>query len=106
MRLIDAEDLYSRFEDEYKVSYKKAMATLSDYWRGIHDGIDWGCLRIIKAPAIEAEPLRHGKWLPTNDENKKQCSRCEVIHLIAQYPNGDKNYCPNCGAKMDGGGEE
>lgn len=55
---------------------------------------------IDEQPTIEAEPVRQGKWLPTNDENKKRCSRCEVIHLIAQYPNGDKNYCPNCGAKM------
>ena len=44
---------------------------------------------------------KHGQWLPTNDDNKKRCSRCDVIHLIAQYPHGQINYCPNCGAKMD-----
>lgn len=60
-------------------------------------------LRMIKgAPAVDAEPVRHGRWLPTNDDNKKRCSRCDVIHLIAQYPHGQANYCPNCGAKMRG----
>lgn len=44
----------------------------------------------------------YGEWIETSDENKKRCSRCDVIHLIAQYPNGNANYCPNCGAKMDG----
>ena len=39
-------------------------------------------------------------WLPTNDANKKRCSNCDVIHLIAQYPFGDANWCPNCGATM------
>lgn len=41
-----------------------------------------------------------GEWLPTKDKNKKRCSNCYVIHLIAQYPHGEANYCPNCGAKM------
>ena len=48
-------------------------------------------------------PVVHGEWLPTNDENKKRCSRCDVIHLIAQYPAVGANLCPACGAKM---GEE
>lgn len=54
-----------------------------------------------KVQAVDAEPVRHARWLPTNDDNKKRCSRCDVIHLIAQYPHGQANYCPNCGAKMD-----
>lgn len=55
------------------------------------------------SPTVDAVEVVHGRWLPTNDDNKKRCSRCDVIHLIAQYPNGQANYCPNCGAKMDGG---
>lgn len=56
-----------------------------------------------QTPILDYAPVRHGEWLPTNDDNKKRCSRCDVIHLIAQYPHGQANYCPNCGAKMDGG---
>ena len=52
-------------------------------------------------PAADVEPVRHGRWIATNDENKKRCSECDIIHLIAQYPSGKANYCPNCGAKMD-----
>lgn len=57
------------------------------------------------APAADVAPVVHGEWLETNDKNKKKCSRCRVIHLIAQYPAGNIDYCPNCGAKMDGGNE-
>lgn len=59
-------------------------------------------------PTIEAEPVRHGRWVMTLYAttskrnrviaNKKfACSECG-------YGNGRKqsNYCPNCGAKMRG----
>ena len=57
---------------------------------------------IVKLPKVDAVEVVHGRWLSTNDDNKKRCSQCDVIHLIAQYPHGQANYCPNCGAKMDG----
>lgn len=58
-------------------------------------------LDIVEA-GKDAVPVVHGEWLPTNDENKKRCSRCDVIHLIAQYPHGEANWCPNCGADTRG----
>ena len=62
----------------------------------------WGkIIEIVEnAPTIKAEPVVHGEWLPTRDSNKKECSNCGVIHLIAQYPHGQANYCPNCGKRM------
>lgn len=107
-RLIDADVLYSRFENEYKVSYKNAMSTMSDYWRGICDGVDWGCLRINKAPTIEAEPVRHRSWvIKTHDDgygefNVKHCPDCDA----GLPPEFEANYCYWCGAKMDGGEKE
>lgn len=54
-------------------------------------------------PTIEAEPVRHGRW-----ERKRHklfgnsydyvCSACGCDYALAEY-----NYCPHCGAKMDGG---
>lgn len=35
-------------------------------------------------------------------EVMNRCSECGVIHLIEQYPTGNSNFCPNCGAKMAG----
>lgn len=59
-------------------------------------------MRVVhEAPTVD--PVVHGEWIATCDENKKRCSKCDVIHFIAQYPDGNINYCPNCGAKMDGG---
>lgn len=55
---------------------------------------------IADTPSAKPQPKR-GKWLPTSDDNKKRCSECDVITLIAQYPFGEANFCPNCGAKME-----
>lgn len=53
------------------------------------------------APTIEAEPVRHGKWIdgrPYVNSRWRVCSEC---HKSAHHPSGGDNYCPNCGAKMD-----
>lgn len=42
-----------------------------------------------------------GHWIPKKD-NKAECSKCGILHLIAQYPSGNANFCPNCGAEMVG----
>lgn len=52
-----------------------------------------------QAPTIEAEPVRHGRW-----ENKQggfwQIGTCSICG--SKWPTDGANYCPNCGAKMDG----
>lgn len=40
-----------------------------------------------------------GEWIRV-DNTKCKCSKCEVIHMIAQYPSGHIDWCPNCGADM------
>lgn len=56
---------------------------------------------IEKAPAVDAEPVRHGEWV-RDKENclHNKCSVCEYRHCR------EDNYCPNCGAKMDGGKQD
>jgi len=40
-----------------------------------------------------------GHWIRV-DKTKVKCSECEITHMIAQYPNGKIDWCPNCGAIM------
>lgn len=55
---------------------------------------------IKNQPTVEAEPVRHGKWLtPRGHENARCCSVCKCIYhkdSVQFY-----EYCPNCGAKME-----
>lgn len=56
-------------------------------------------------PAADVAPVRHGRWikddfLSDDVNNAEKCSQCgELIGWFGKLP----KYCPNCGAKMDGG---
>ena len=53
-------------------------------------------------PTIEAEPVRHGRW-EFKHPNGWACSECGEWGLMIDNRGICKsNYCPNCGAKMDG----
>lgn len=54
---------------------------------------------ICDAPAVDAEPVRHGKWVYHDDDMMpyKSCSLCGCEAFDLQ----GANYCPYCGAKMD-----
>ena len=61
--------------------------------------------RLLSIPAADVAPVRHGRWI----EKEKytfgiyyDCSLCENRILDNGY---SWNYCPNCGAKMDGGAD-
>lgn len=52
-------------------------------------------------PSADVVEVVHGEW--KREQNRRTCSYCEFVY----YDNGGLfNYCPNCGAKMDGRGEE
>ena len=57
---------------------------------------------IKNAPTIDAEPVRYGEWVEFQKYNF-ECSECGK-HVTKPSMALD-NFCPNCGAKMDGGVE-
>lgn len=57
---------------------------------------------VSKQPTIDAEPVRHGRWLRLDEApewDQRRCSECGDISCC------QRNYCPNCGARMDGDGD-
>lgn len=62
---------------------------------------------IDNQPTIEAEPVRHGRWLPIEADgyadgapvwDKGECSECGHEHDGEEDTLTD--YCPDCGRKM------
>lgn len=104
MRLIDADALIGKAIEEKRFVFQLYDALRDEYViRTVYgDLFDF----IKSAPTIEAELVRHGEW-----EKKKHkifgnsydyiCSVCGCDYALAEY-----DYCPNCGAKMDGGEKE
>lgn len=59
-------------------------------------------------PLADVAPVVHGKWAPSEgNPGFLVCSACRDCYVVDEWADGKKwQYCPNCGAKMDGKGEE
>ena len=62
------------------------------------DDVQFG---IDKIPTADVVEVRRGRWVKRQfaDEPTAFGYRCSECHLTYEV---DTNYCPNCGAKMDG----
>lgn len=62
-----------------------------------HVGGTVDCNDIARFPVVDAEVVRHGRW--TFPWTSPECSACRKTQKWTS------NYCPNCGARMDGGAD-
>lgn len=101
MRLIDADEL---IDHKFKSASERMDLSVA-YMKGWNDAID---SINENAPTIEAEPVRHGKWIKgekiypdmLNDSTYGYwCSECH--HIDVHGDNVEVLYCWSCGAKMD-----
>ena len=82
--------------------YIEREALIAEYDR-VHIGAPGGARKLmVEAPAADVVEVRHGEWLDGGLSEK--CSICGHRVWWDNYGNlHNYNYCPNCGAKMDGG---
>lgn len=60
--------------------------------------------RLLSIPAADVAPVRHGRWEIVIGSNGKEYMVCTCCR-VSQGLTGVFTYCPNCGAKMDGGAD-
>ena len=64
---------------------------------------------IDELPAVDAKPVKHGRWISYPNclayDEHIACSNCKAAWNTMDNVVDEFNYCPNCGAKMDGGEE-
>ena len=78
--------------------------------RGMGEIIGKTLMRYVKRqPAADVAPVVHARWIHSRYEDCSEqfelvkCSHCNhEEYAMAFYVRGGY-YCPNCGAKMDGG---
>lgn len=95
---------YIEREAAVKIAEKYSLANGSVLGR--HSGLaDCIASEIAALSAADVVPVAHGRWgtgrfnLETGNY-EEQCTRCR--NFSKEY---GKPYCPNCGAKMDGGAD-
>ena len=97
----------------------KKVLTMAEYFAGGHLRFVNGEWRDENGDAIEISRVHHGRWIFGKDlpyswgqipKNKYHlyCSECLEQAFNRSEDNDpdfdvDTSYCPNCGAKMDGG---
>ena len=57
--------------------------------------------------AADVEEVKHGRWNKVSwwqHQNRYECNECSLCGCRVK-PKFTYNFCPNCGAKMDGGKE-
>ena len=91
--------------EEIRKYYYKNPPNFS-YGEGFDRGLDRAQRAILDAPAADVVPVVHGRWVDAYPDIESNpmfmygiCSECGFEQGISKY----LNYCPNCGAKMDGG---
>ena len=94
-RLIDADALIEDIENE--INKKTKVILLADYNHFYCSGMR-NAIRLAKRLPT-ADPVKHGRWKFAKDVYVS-CSVCGVTILLFNAEN--PNYCPHCGAKMDG----
>lgn len=68
----------------------------------------WFAEQIGNLPAADVVEVVHGEWLGWGKGGMplyENYGTCSVCHEDAEICTEHRNYCPNCGAKMDGGKE-
>ena len=85
--------------DEY-INRKKLMKELSESVEPFNTGSVFRAIR--KQPAADVAPVAHGRW----NDGDPYCPICRKDKFRGLYADvwedWKPDYCPNCGAKMDG----
>lgn len=57
--------------------------------------------QLDEMPTID--PVKHGEWEYSDQDDHVRCSICGYEHYLGTYHQYERNACPNCTARMDGG---
>ena len=80
---------------EYLEGLARALANARCF--NAADAVQGAAEKVRNAPALDAEPVRHGYWIPQdNTRTKFMCSDCK-----SRNHDGSGKNCSNCGAKLD-----
>ena len=71
-------------------------------------GLNYAIITVENTLPADVQPVQHGRWILEDKDYVDDtyiCSACgyEFIITAGDLESNELNYCPRCGAKMDGG---
>ena len=93
-RLIDANEVWHKIHKRREAAYRELDHPRCNVYLNAE-------FDVMDAPTVDAVEVVHGRWIyePVEFSIVKDI-RCSVCRRYVKVP---ENYCPDCGAKMDGG---
>ena len=88
-RYIDVEPLEDKLKEHIRKTESELMLGALSTFKRLLD----------ITPTADVAPIKHGRWESIDRYPYKQCSVCGDTHDTVR--NADE-YCPYCGARMDG----
>lgn len=73
-----------------------------EWTKGYEQGVKDSAGLIAGQPAADVAPVVHGVWEEADDGDGVVCSVCREDFCTIYLETERFNYCPNCGARMDG----
>lgn len=95
--------------DALMVALCKEITGEGDYYNGKDDMQDQIRDMVSQFPAADVAPVVHGQWDDSGrytfpgGSTAVRCINCGCALTESEYRLNNWNYCPVCGAKMDGG---
>ena len=93
-----------------KLNRKKAEPANKRYTEGWNDAILMVKSMIHSEKAADVAPVQHGRWAYYDTYIDGitifRCTCCGDLQSGGDGWGWKKNYCPNCGAKMDGSNDD
>ena len=94
--------------------YISREAALKDFEASNAENPRWTPQRVktllLRQPAADVAEVVHGQWLLDSrwpSWQHRECSRCKItFQRTTEVEDQYWQYCPNCGARMDGGNGE
>ena len=107
-------------ETHVKVQYEGEELTIKElvgklkYLKESQEYLKWVVVErekeiaLLKKQLADIQPVQHGRWIVEDEDYEDSiyiCSACgyEFIIRAGDLESNELNYCPRCGAKMDGG---
>ena len=95
-RYIDADLILPHIDEEIAICKEQERVSPSASANRI--GLQVARSFIATAPTADVVEVKHGKWIYTGS-----CQVCSICDEEQYGVDTGRFYCPNCGAKMDGG---
>lgn len=94
-RYIDADKIEEVIRNDVPLKYFMT----SSYNVAIKNGLKIAEILNDKIPTSDVKEVKHGQWIKDRNFND-DLVRCSACHILSDR---QPNYCPYCGARMDGG---